>query len=478
MLTRTEVRYYDTITLKHKDTKQFLHSHPERYPLRYPDGRISSQGQQVTCYAHNDTNNNWQIIPTREVPSHGRGRVVRHNDVVQFRHINTNTLLLTHDVASPTMPTNQEFTTVSPDAEERREETFFQLQMVEAHDGEAIKTLSSHFKVMHMKTRVLLWTHKQQLPDWAFEQQEVNGNKNANDRSALWFAGDIIEDGQGQDFRNRTAKVEDKPVRHINFFKKWWELQILMLQHNAGLSSSHPYASTPIEWPFCLNGVSFWTENSKQQQIYMIGNLLDWWICSITVSVFVGIIAADTIARRRGVEPIEEDVRNRLYRNTGFFLGAWAFHYFPFYTMARQRFLHHYLPAHLASALVAGCILNFILVEEVNYPMSVAGPRTRLRPSVRAYVSGKGLVVLGVLSAAVVGCFLYEAPFTYGLPLSSTQVSARKLLNTGTLHFEAKVTHDVDVVQDAPRDKVSVIEGETFADSAVNDASDEQDDLA
>ncbi|BEJ14723.1 hypothetical protein CspHIS471_0404900 [Cutaneotrichosporon sp. HIS471] len=475
LLNSQEVRYYDTITLMHKDTKQFLHSHPERYPLRYPDSRISSQGQQVTCYSHNDTNNHWQIIPTREVPSHGRGRVVRHNDVVQFRHIGTNTLLLTHDVASPTMPTNQEFTTVSPDDEARHEETLFQLQMVEAHDGEAIKTLASHFKVMHMKTRVLLWTHKQALPDWAFEQQEVNGNKNANDRTALWYANDIIEDGQGLDFRNRTAKVEDKPVRHINFFKKWWELQILMLQHNAGLSSSHPYASTPIEWPFCLNGVSFWTENSQQQQIYMVGNLLDWWICAITVSVFVGIIAADMIARRRGVEPIEEDVRNRMYRNTGFFLGAWAFHYFPFYSMARQRFLHHYLPAHLASALVAGCILNFILVEEVNYPMSVAGPRTRLRPAARAYVSRKGLIVLGVLSAAVVGCFLYEAPFTYGLPLSSEQVSARKLLNTWTLHFEAKVTHDVDMPQgEVPRGPIEVYGSEDkLADSAVNDASDE-----
>ncbi len=39
-----KIRYYDTITIKHKDTKVFLHSHPERYPLKYDDGRISSQG--------------------------------------------------------------------------------------------------------------------------------------------------------------------------------------------------------------------------------------------------------------------------------------------------------------------------------------------------------------------------------------------------------------------------------------------------
>ena len=52
---RTEVRYYDVVTIKHKDTKVFLHSHVERYPLRYEDGRISSQGESVietssTCY--------------------------------------------------------------------------------------------------------------------------------------------------------------------------------------------------------------------------------------------------------------------------------------------------------------------------------------------------------------------------------------------------------------------------------------------
>jgi dolichyl-phosphate-mannose-protein mannosyltransferase len=73
-----------------------------------------------------------------------------------------------------------------------------------------------------------------------------------------------------------------------------------------------------------------------------------------------------------------------MIRNTGFFIGAWACHYLPFYLMSRQLFLHHYLPAHLASALVAGSVLNFVITEEVNYPVSKAGLRTRLRPIVRA----------------------------------------------------------------------------------------------
>ena len=54
-------------------------------------------------------------------------------------------------------------------------------------------------------------------------------------------------------------------------------------------------------------------------------------------------------------------VRNRLWNSTGFFLLFWAVHYFPFFLMSRQLFIHHYLPSHLASALVAGPVFSFIL---------------------------------------------------------------------------------------------------------------------
>jgi len=45
-----EIRYYDTVTLRHKDSKVFLHSHVERYPLKYDDGRISSQGSHFFMF--------------------------------------------------------------------------------------------------------------------------------------------------------------------------------------------------------------------------------------------------------------------------------------------------------------------------------------------------------------------------------------------------------------------------------------------
>jgi len=85
--------------------------------------------------------------------------------------------------------------------------------------------------------------------------------------------------------------------------------------------------------------------------------------------------------------------------------------------MSRQLFIHHYLPAHLASACLAGSILNFVLTESINYPVSAAGLTTRLRPRIKAVVPRKAYVAFGVLSLAVVGMFIHLAPFTYGTAL-------------------------------------------------------------
>src|SRR5205807_1376147 len=64
--------------------------------------------------------------------------------------------------------------------------------------------------------------------------------------------------------------------------------------------------------------------------------------------------------QRRGIDALDSRTRSRLYNSTGFFWLAWAAHYFPFFLMGRQLFLHHYLPAHLASALVTGALVEFV----------------------------------------------------------------------------------------------------------------------
>ncbi len=110
----------------------------------------------------------------------------------------------------------------------------------------------------------------------------------------------------GFEAKDRGEASSHRAVKSLSFLRKFAELHLLMLQHNAGLTGSHPYASSPINWPFLLSGISFWTENDQKQQIYLAGNPLGWWVCVMALSVFAGIIGADLMARRRNIKPIPE----------------------------------------------------------------------------------------------------------------------------------------------------------------------------
>lgn len=295
------INYYDTITLRHKETKTYLHSHPDRYPLRYDDGRVSSQGQQVTGYPFNDTNNYWQILPMNDDKQ--EGRVVRHQELVRLRHLGTDTILLSHDVASPYYPTNQEFTTCSlTDAYgDRAKDTLFEVRFENGKPGQEFKSIASHFKLIHNPSKVAMWTHTTPLPEWGHKQQEINGNKQVTVSSNVWFVEDIPS---LEADHPRRAKVEKK-VRHMPFIQKWFELQRSMFWHNSRLTSSHPYASLPYQWPFLLRGVSFWTQNDTRQQIYFLGNPIGWWLASSLLAVYIGILAADQFSLRRGVDALD-----------------------------------------------------------------------------------------------------------------------------------------------------------------------------
>ncbi|KAK5174454.1 Dolichyl-phosphate-mannose--protein mannosyltransferase 4 [Saxophila tyrrhenica] len=438
------IDYFDNIAMRHKETKVYLHSHPDRYPLRYDDGRVSSQGQQVTGYPHNDTNNLWQIIPS--VAMEGHGHPVKNGDVVRFRHLVTDTWLLSHDVASPYYPTNQEFTTVPGEEAqgERFNDTCFELRIENGKHDQQFKTMASHFKLIHFPTRVAMWTHNTPLPDWAYKQAEINGNKNLQQSSNVWY----VEEVPGIPEDSPRLAKEEKKVKSMPFLKKYLELQRAMFYHNNALTSSHPYASFPLQWPFLLRGVSFWTENETRQQIYFLGNPVGWWFASSILAVFAGILGADQLSLRRGVDALDQRSRSRLYDSTGFFFLLWAAHYIPFFIMGRQLFLHHYLPAHLASCLVAGAVVEFIFnIEPADISaMSITDGKTgskqqraaRSKP-VRERIAGQSLLptwaAAGVIVTVMAWGFWFFSPLTYGKPgLSVDQVLARKWLNYD-LHF-------------------------------------------
>lgn len=132
--------------------------------------------------------------------------------------------------------------------------------------------------------------------------------------------------------------------------------------------------------------------------------------------------------------------RSRVYNSMGFFFLIWAAHYLPFYVMGRQLFLHHYLPAHLASCLVTGGLVDFIFnIEHVPIAAPKGPPSKSAKNGARSQVTkerfaNNNLILAwaasGVILAAVIFGFVFFAPMTYGTPgLDVEGVLRRKWLD-------------------------------------------------
>ena len=127
--------------------------------------------------------------------------------------------------------------------------------------------------------------------------------------------------------------------------------------------------------------------------------------------------------------------------------------------MGRQLFLHHYLPAHLASALVTGALLEFIFTldpvaldevasnaltdgkskKEGNAKKGIAPGFAKRNLSASERIGQKTLLALWsaavALLAVVIGGWWFFLPLTYGKPgLDPAGVNARKWLGYD-LHF-------------------------------------------
>ena len=93
----------------------------------------------------------------------------------------------------------------------------------------------------------------------------------------------------------------------------------------------------------------------------------------------------------------------------GFLFLGWCLHYFPFFLMGRQLFLHHYFPA-LYFAILLSCGV-FDLVTSA------------LRPRVR-------LQIAAVLVVIAVWNYAYFSPLAYGNPWTREKCMKAKWLKT------------------------------------------------
>ena len=111
--------------------------------------------------------------------------------------------------------------------------------------------------------------------------------------------------------------------------------------------------------------------------------------------------------------------------------------------MGRQLFLHHYLPAHVASCLVAGALLEFVFNSEPVDEDALVRDGKHVSPrrhiTARERFAGQSMMGGWIACAVVIGLLVaswyFFLPLTYGYPgLDVDQVLRRKLIGYN-LHF-------------------------------------------
>ncbi|POS87721.1 glycosyltransferase family 39 protein [Erysiphe pulchra] len=416
-----DVAFGSQLTIRHYNTQGgYLHSHN----LMYPTG---SKQQQITLYPHKDENNVW-LLENMTQPLDNKGKpingshawdsimppvYIKNGDIIKLLHLQTGRRLHSHDIRPPVTEVDwqNEVSAYGYKGFEGDANDYFRVEIIKKlSKGEEAKarlrTIHSKFRLIHVMTGCALFSHKVKLPDWASEQQEVTCAKGGTLPNSIWY----IEQNNHPQLGDAVEKVN---YRKPGFFGKFWEVQKVMWNTNAGLVESHTWESRPPSWPILQRGINFWGKNNRQ--IYLIGNPIIWWSSSFAILMYVIIKGFAVLRWQRGYNDYDFVVFKRFDYEVGTTVLGWAFHYFPFYLMQRQLFLHHYFPA-LYFAILAFCqTFDFITNR----------------------ISGSGrreLMIIGRLGAiffvafSVLAFWIYS-PLAYGNPWTQSACRKAKLFD-------------------------------------------------
>ncbi|KAK6353450.1 hypothetical protein TWF696_005414 [Orbilia brochopaga] len=411
-----DVAYGSKVTLRHWNTQGgYLHSHNHMYPG-------GSKQQQITLYPHKDDNNFWTLENITK-PEGGVGIsgfdeikppvLIKNGDTIKLYHNPTHRRLHSHDVRPPVTDAEwqNEVSAYGYEGFDGDANDYFRVEIIKSMSKgtlakERLRTIETRFKLVHVMTGCVLFSHKVKLPSWAYEQQEVTCAKGGTLPNSVWF----IE----QNVHPQLVGPDVEMINYENpgFLGKFWELQKVMWKTNAGLVDSHAWDSRPEAWPILRRGINFWGKDHRQ--IYLMGNPIIWYSTTAAVVLYLVFKGIATLRWQRGFKDYEVENFRRFDFEIGASILGWAFHYFPFFLMKRQLFLHHYFPA-LFFGIIAVCqIWDFVFTR-----LQVLG--LKRNPSIGL------LATVGYLGVSIVVFWLFS-PLAYGNQWTKAECKRVKLL--------------------------------------------------
>ncbi|KAI6777974.1 Dolichyl-phosphate-mannose--protein mannosyltransferase-like protein [Emericellopsis cladophorae] len=420
------------VSIRHVNTQGgYLHSHP----LMYPTG---SKQQQITLYPHKDENNLWllenqtQPLGMDGEPINGTNawdllpepEYIKNGAVLRLYHTNTHRRLHSHDVRPPVSEAEwqNEVSAYGYEGFDGDANDYFRVEIVGkqtkgAVAKERLRTIETKFRLVHVMTGCVLFSHKVKLPSWASEQQEVTCARGGSLPNSLWY----IESNQSPHLGPDAEKAN---YRKPGFFGKFAELHAVMWRTNAGLTDSHTWDSRPESWPILRRGINFW--GRSHTQVYLIGNPIVWWSSTIAIVTWVVFKAIAVLRWQRSYGDYNNTTFKRFDYEVGMSVLGWALHYFPFFLMKRQLFLHHYFPA-----LYFGVIALCQVFDYATARIPSAGRKD-------SSIINKVTAILFLIVTA--GVFMLFAPLAYGSPWTKAECNRVKLFPTWD--FDCKTFHD------------------------------------
>ncbi|CAB4004592.1 Hypothetical predicted protein [Paramuricea clavata] len=152
-----------------------------------------------------------------------------------------------------------------------------------------------------------------------------------------------------------------------SFLESVFESHAVMAQTNSGFKPKEgEVTSQPWQWPINYRGQVF---SGGDQRVYLLGNPVIWWMILSTIFLFGLIFAYNAVREKRGYvdTPVEKARKSKFTSVIGWLLLGWALHYFPFFLMGRVLYFHHYFPAYLFSAMIAGIVLEYFFESASSF---------------------------------------------------------------------------------------------------------------
>lgn len=417
--TAVDVTYGSTITLKHHRLDMYLHSHRYNY-------KTGTNQQQVTMYGFaGDDNSKW-VIETVGTNYDGKFdhkvRPIKDGDSVKLYHKLTKKYLRASDVRPPNsehdysneVSCNGNRTDTAEINYEWRVKIIGKKPHAENQlPLRKLRATESVFQLVHKGTNCVLMGHGIHLPNWAFHQNQVLCVNDPTIANTLWY----IEENNHILLDKDNVTYPRVNLPKLLFFKKLVEYHHAMWRTNDGFVKEHPYVSMPLSWPFVIRGINYFSNGHGNEKltdengshIYFLGNVAVYFTGILVIALFSAKFAIYLLCHLNPFKlPNDQFTATKFYSFTLQYASGWFFNFFPYLQMTRPLFAHHYLPSVL--------FLILTTAQFMEYQASV-------RP-VTAHV------VMVIVGAAAIFCFVQFFPLVYGLHWTVSQCQHSKWFPT------------------------------------------------